>query len=126
MNDDLIASAVAELRAAKAALTAAEQSVQVWTGEALARLAEAGTDTWKGEVDGHRVTATAVRPTRLVFDEVGLAEHLGTDRWEQVSVRKLDRKLLEQAVADAVVAPVEVAAHSDEQPTRPYVKLTEK
>lgn len=77
-------------------------------------------------VDGYRVTVTKVEAVVLVTEEDPLKKRLGARLWDRVTVKKLDKSKLEDAIARGEVDPTVVAQCSKEVPRKPYVKLTEK
>ena len=84
------------------------------------------TVTIRAEEPGTRVTATAVHTASEVIDEPKLKKRLGHELWSKVTTLALDRKKLQDAMAQGLVDPNVVAQCAESVPRRPYVKLTER
>lgn len=67
---------------------------------------------------------TVVVTERTIIDEDGLKKGLGARTWNQFTIKKLDRKKLEQALQDGSVDPVLVAKHSSVKRDTPYIRIS--
>jgi hypothetical protein len=75
---------------------------------------------------GRKVIGTRVTPTTLVIDEQGLAKAVGPEKWEAVSKRVLDKKLLEHSIVNDEIQTQQLADNSEEVAKTPYVRVTTK
>ena len=74
--------------------------------------------------DGRSLTGTLVRAERLVYDEAGLEVHLGKKLWDAVTVRKLDKALLEAHVVTKAIREDVVASYTEIKQNAPFIKLS--
>ena len=72
------------------------------------------------------VIGTRVVPSTLVIDERGLEEAVGPEKWEAVTKRVLDKKLLEHAIVNDEIQAQTLADNSEEVEKTPYVRVTIK
>ncbi len=107
-----------EIKDQLAVLEAERKKLQEQLSEAM------GDDSVDFCVGEQKFKATCVRSETVKIDEEALATALGKKVWEQITVRKLDNKLLEAKVALGEI-PVElVSDHSTIVPRKPYIKTT--
>jgi hypothetical protein len=83
-----------------------------------------GKFVWGGDI--HEITATVVAGERIITDEVALKKRLGQRVWDRVTVKKLDKAKLEDAIAQGEVDATVVAACCEAVPNKVYVKPTIK
>lgn len=76
------------------------------------------------ELEDRSVKATKIQAVRTTIDESSLKKSLGDKIWLKVSVRVLDKKRLEAAIAHGEVDPLVVAECSTETESAPYIKLS--
>jgi hypothetical protein len=75
-------------------------------------------------------TITLVEPTRLTIDEQALRDELiemadgELKFWNRVSTRTLDKKKLEDAISRKFITAELVAKHSENVPTKPYLRVS--
>jgi hypothetical protein len=72
--------------------------------------------------DGMTISASAVRPTTIRFDEEKLQSMLTPEQWQQVTRLVVDQKLLEQLVVKGEIDLDVVVACSQEVARTPYIK----
>ena len=111
-----------------ASIKAAEDMLAKQKVEAQTRLIElldgVGIKTYKTKTsDGRSLTGTLVQAERLVYDEPGLEAALGKKLWDAVTVRKLDKALLEAHVVTKAVDENVVAAYTEVKQNAPYIKM---
>lgn len=69
---------------------------------------------------------TYVQPVSVVIDEKGLRKALGARTFDKYTVRKLNRKAMEQAMERGEVSPMVVAKYVTEKPSQPHLKYSVK
>lgn len=74
--------------------------------------------------DGTTLKGTCVRSTTIDINVPRLKKALGTKLWGKVTIRTLDKGLLEQRIADGDVKAMDVAECSTEVERSPYVRVT--
>jgi hypothetical protein len=116
--DDLVETLVAW----KHAKADAEEMIAETQAKLMAVMEAQG----KSKVTTQRGKATVVRPTRLHIDEERLHSHLDEDVWDRITRRVVDKDKLESAVSLDLVDAELVADCTDERPTKPYIKVTER
>lgn len=72
-----------------------------------------------------RFKATLVKSDTTKVDEARLAEIIGPDVWEKVTVRKLDMGLVDAAVAQGLISLEQLEECVSTKPRAPWVKITE-
>lgn len=72
-----------------------------------------------------RFKATLVKSDTTKVDETRLAEIIGPDVWEKVTVRKLDMGLVDAAVAQGLISLEQLEECVSTKPRAPWVKITE-
>jgi len=112
-----------ELASAKEVLQGLKADVDTIQDDVLKALHDLDVTTLRTD-DGNN--ATVVAGSRVTIDDSKLSKSLGAKLWQKITVRKLDPKLLDDAIAKGVVDKVLVAAASSETPTKPYIRLTIK
>lgn len=75
--------------------------------------------------DGIRYQATYVQREVSVINEAALRRELTAKVYDKYTVKKLDRKKLEQAMDDGAVDPMKVLNHVHMEKSAPYIKYTE-
>jgi hypothetical protein len=68
---------------------------------------------------------TVVIAERTVIDEDGLKKDIGAVAWKRFTIPKLDRRLLERAIADGSLDPVVVAKHSVVKQIEAHIRITD-
>ncbi len=110
-------TARAERQRANDAFDAAQQ-------ELVDALQGAGLTSYEhGDGDDKR-RLTVVAGTTVEWDEAKLEQLLSERTWRDVTVRRVDRKLLDAAIAMRRVADVVVRDCRTDKPKTPYVKVT--
>lgn len=125
-DDDELAGALTEAREAEADLAAAEGR-RAKAREALVALLDARGEKTLTAYDhnGRLWRTTVVRGESSVVDLEGLRKAIGGHRFNRLTVRKLDTKKIEAAIADGTL-PVEVyAAHTTLKPKAIFPLVTE-
>jgi hypothetical protein len=112
---------IAELKAEIAALEELRKKLEA---DAIAELEQAGISTLTWEAGDATCKATVVYSSSFKIDGPALLEKLDTRVRNQVTVRVLDEKLLEDKVARGIIDINLVAKHTTETPRKPYVKIT--
>lgn len=74
--------------------------------------------------NGKPLKATRMQNTSLVFNEPALRKRLGSVLWNKVSTRSLDKRKLEQQIAEGNIAAQILAECSEEKTTKPFVKVS--
>ena len=115
--DEQIESIV-EATAERAALTAAIDTMKDDLKESMEKLDILTHHT----VTGHG--ATIVKPMKVTIHDDQLKKKIGATLWGKITSRKIDSKLLDDAIARNVIDAVLVSACSDEEPLKEYVKVT--
>lgn len=92
----------------------------------LGAMQEQGIKTFTGEDGPDNITGTFVQGTSIIIDEARLRKELGAAKFDKLCSMSLDKKLLEEAIAQGKIDAVTVAACSNERLNAPYVKLTVK
>lgn len=106
-------------KAARATKDAAQAEVEV-----LRLLEERGQKSATSHYNGGW-QATAVYGERLKINEDALKKAVGAPMWTAISVRKLDKGKLEEAIGSDKIDPHVVATCSTIEPNKPYVRVTE-
>jgi hypothetical protein len=75
--------------------------------------------------DGFSIKASVVSAERTSVDEVSLRKALGAREFNKLTVRKLDKHKLEDAIKSSSVDPVIVAQCTTFVANSPYVRITE-
>jgi hypothetical protein len=121
-------SALTRLGNAKLVKDAAEIEYADAQDDLIKLMGSAKTATGKFVFDGiiHEIKATIVAGSRIVCDESALKKRLGVRMWDRVTMKKLDKAKLEEAIAQGEVDATIVAACSEEVPNKVYVKPTIK
>jgi hypothetical protein len=78
------------------------------------------------EWDGVKYTTTSTSRTNTKFDELGLKKALGARQFNKLTIAKLDKTKLEQAIEAGEVDPAIVAQHTEITPGAPTIRLTKK
>lgn len=116
--------AIEELRAAKAKLERAQLAKDLAEERVLELLDGRGEKTHLSSLSNGWM-ATAVYGETVTYDEERLTRELSTKDWDAVTVRKIDRRLLEAHVMSGVVDAHLVAECATIKPRKPFIKLTE-
>lgn len=74
--------------------------------------------------DGHTISGTLVKATRVVMDDEALQEMLTDEQWDKITTPVLDKSRLEAAVAMQIVSADTVAAASEVRENKPFIKMT--
>lgn len=74
--------------------------------------------------DGRKVKGTVIAAERIVIDADRLKNEIGAKLWDKVSVRTLDKGLLEAHVKTKAVDENVVAACTEIKTNKPYVKIS--
>jgi hypothetical protein len=117
---------VAEYLQAKAAVDQAQRRLDELT-ELLVekmRAEQRKSFSWTGDGYDHRLTF--VQKSTPLIDEPGLRKALTAKVFDRFTVRKLDRKRLEEAMGQGTIDPVTVAKFVTMKPSRPYLTYSEK
>lgn len=85
---------------------------------------KSGTFVWGGDI--HEITATIVAGERIITDEPALKKRLGASMWDRVTVKKLDKTKLEDAIAQGEVDATVVAACCEAIPNKVFIRPTIK
>lgn len=88
---------LAQEQATEALNQAKEAALLAMTKASLSKVSVADTDI--------EVTATVVRPTTAVVEEAKLATLISEEMWDRITVRKLDRSLLTEAIDSGLIDP---------------------
>jgi len=118
--------ALVELRDLRSEKRNLEDSISVVQDAALDGLSELGIKSITIDLDTITVLGTRVDGTTLHIDEGKLRKRLGARLWQRVSTRTLDRNKLEALVAAGDIDPRIVAECSEENPKKPYIRITER
>lgn len=89
-------------------------------------MTESGIKTITAEDGADNITGTFVQGSTIVIDEGMLRKKLGAKVFDGLCSMSLDRKLLEEAIAQGKIDAVSVAACSTERVNKGYVRLTVK
>lgn len=73
-----------------------------------------------------KVKGTVVRGSRMVLDESRLKKLLGARLFNKATKRVIDKKKLEDLIARSEIQALDVAACTDENFNRPYIKITKR
>lgn len=76
--------------------------------------------------EGFLFQATYSRQTSVKIDEDGLRKKMGAKEFDQYTVKKLDRKALEQALDDNEALQLTVAPFVSTTQSEPFIRLTIK
>jgi hypothetical protein len=79
---------------------------------------------WKDGSAQHAVTY--VQKRTAVIDERGLRKALTAKVFDRYTVKKLDRKRMEEAMDTGAIDPVTVSRYVELKPSRPYLEYREK
>ncbi len=71
-------------------------------------------------------TVTFVQAERFAVDEKGLRKALTAKVYDKYTVKKLDRKALEEAMGKGEIDPMVVAKYVDSSKGAPYLRYSEK
>ena len=77
-------------------------------------------------MDGVKKTVTYVTRNNYNVDEKGLRRALTARVYDKFTIKKLDRKKLEEAMETGAVDPVVVSKYLTESASAPYIRFTEK
>jgi hypothetical protein len=124
MTDNERELLLASLRLAKDKLATAEEDVQELQKALVEDMKKTGDFKVRTAVGGESITGTLVEASRIVVDEPGLKKALGAARWGKVTKAVLDKDKLEHEIAAGGIDPNVVAAHSEEVPNKPYIRIT--
>lgn len=92
----------------------------------IAVLEEQELKSTSGEIGGVQYTTTSTSRTTTVFDEGGLKKALGARQFNKLTVAKLDRTKLEEAVQADQVDPAVVAQYTKINTGGTTLRLTKK
>lgn len=92
----------------------------------IAVLDEQELKSTSGEIDGVRYTTTSTSRTTTTFDELGLKKALGARQFNKLTVSKLDRGKLEEAIQAEQIDPAVVAQYTKITPGAMSIRLTKK
>lgn len=70
------------------------------------------------------VTYTLVTPTRTYYDEKGIRDDIGEEKWKLVVVEKMDRDKLAALITAGTVKAELVAARANVVPVKNYILVT--
>lgn len=76
--------------------------------------------------DDVKYTATVVAPTRVIVNPDKLKKAIGAEAFKKITKPVMVEALLEDAIAQGTIDMNIVAQCSDEVPSKPYIKITEK
>lgn len=96
----------------------------------VAEMGAVGVDTITITLDDNdqevKTTATLVAAEQEVLIEADLEGLVSKKVWEEITVRKVDKQLLEDAVARGVITPQQLSDASVTQKKKPYVLINDK
>jgi hypothetical protein len=92
----------------------------------VAVLEEQELKSTSGEIDGVQYTSTSTSRTTTVFDEAGLKKALGARAYNKLTVAKLDKSKLEEAIQADQVDPAVVAQYTKINTGGTTLRLTKK
>lgn len=112
--------------AAKSAADQAQRHLEVVQRRLIEQMQQEHTKSLR--VVGEGVTKSVTYVTRKTYnvDEKGLRRALTAKIFDRYTVKKLDRKSLEDAMDRGEVDPMVVARFVSETESKPYLKYTEK
>lgn len=115
-----------EYVAARQAFDQAERHLKILTEALAAEMAEKHQKSFKQiDNEGKVRTVTFVQNQNIKIDEKGLRRALTAKVYDKFTVKKLDRKALEDAIGTEI-DPMVVSKYVTTEPGRPYLRYTEK
>jgi len=118
--------ALGEYVRARQAADQANEQVKKAEAQLIAILEEQELKSTSGEIDGVKYTSTSTSRTSTTFDEGGLKKALGARQFNKLTVAKLDRQKLEEAIQADQVDPAVVAQYTKITPGAMSIRLTKK
>lgn len=118
---DSLPELLAQVDSLKSQIAALEATKSELEASAISEMQKAGVARHQTSEPGRG--ATLVSGSTVVVDERELLRRLTPEQADLVMVTALDRKLLEQAVADGHIDIDIVASCSDEKPRKPHIRF---
>jgi transcriptional antiterminator Rof (Rho-off) len=116
---------VAEWQVAKATLEAAKERYDKITNDIAQQMLVEGVKSDLVHVHGTDYKVTVVQSETLKVDEDSLVKALGKRMYNKVSVRKVDKKMLELAIKDGEISPQAVANSMVISKSTPYIRVSQ-
>lgn len=120
--DDL----VAEFLVARAARDSAQATLDEVQLRLVKQMEADQRKSYRWTADGKSHAVTYVVKGTTVIDEPGLRRALTAKVFDKYTIRKLDRRAMEQAMDEGTIDPVTVSRFVTIKPSRPYLELREK
>jgi hypothetical protein len=94
--------------------------------ELLRVLEEQELKSTTAEIGGVKYTTTSTQRTSTTFNESGLKKALGARLYNKLTIAKLDKSKLTEAIQEGTVDPAVVAQHTEVVPGAVSIRLTKK
>jgi len=104
----------------------AQREVKLLEEELAARMVKEQRKSAELHDGGKLVRVTYVQGETTSIDEAGLKKALGAAEFRKYTQEKLDKKKLEDALDRGDVDPIVVGQYVKVNPSRPYLRFTEK
>ena len=114
-----------EFATTKVTLDTYEQMKKDQQADLVQEFKDGGFKSHSVAADGMKVTGTLVEPERVKIDEERLKKAVGTEVWNRITSRTLDKKKLEALLALGEIDP-NVVASCSETSVSPYIKIAMK
>lgn len=106
---------------ARAAWQKAEQHMAELQERLIKQMEQDQRKSYRWDADGARHTLTYVQSRTTTIDEKGLRKALGAKTFDRYTVKKLDRKAMENAIDAGDVDPVTVSRFVVLRPNKPHL-----
>lgn len=120
-NNPRVEAAFQKLIRARKIADSAHRLVELAETELLDEMEQQKTKTVSTTQDGHVFSATYTQRSSTQLNEPGLRRALTARVFDKYTVRKLDRKALEQAMTAGEVDPVVVAQFAEQVPGKTFL-----
>lgn len=116
---------IVRLRELKQLKAEAEDAIKQLEGELAELCLERQSKYLETDIDGQKVTATMVQPTRVVWNNEVAKEELG-DQWKEVVTitEKVDSQKIDDLLAEGIISQETVSKMADLKLTRAYFRLS--
>ena len=116
---------VDEYLEAKRIATEANRRLELATQALTEKMEREQRKTYTVRDGGKYRKVTYVQNTTTVVNEDGLKKEIGARAFNKLTTAKLDRKKLETALTDGTIDPFTVGKHTEEKPSKAFIRYTE-